>query len=941
MNLLYHHLLLLLLLLLSSFQILAIELNQFYLASLLDLPQGSNGSTVTSSDYTPFAPDWIQVNTPCTVIACLMQAGLVPNNIFVGDLIDQINQTRFDTTWIYWTSFTLPSTSTFVSLRLLGINYRAHIYLNGVQLDDEIIGMYTINEIDLSSNAFFGVENKLAISVDRQYDIALGSNASTTIDLGVSFVDWTYSDPPDYNLGIWRKVFLETHGPITLRYPGVSTSLSEQSHQFYNKYTTISTIASPISFSYANLTVLTEIRNFDKNLNTSGNLFGQVSTITGSILCSFSIPLIVPADSELSISISVDQSACLKVLSPNLWWPWQMGSQTLHLLNLSFTLVSSNVSSDSLVTTFGIRTATSSLDINGNRLFLFNTLPFLVRGGGWSPDLFQRVDDTRLASTIALTRDLGVNAIRFEGKMEPDELFDLMDSIGIVGLPGWCCCDAWQHWPNWKDEQYTIAAKSMLSQALRLRKFASILGFLISSDELPPQDVEQLYLDALNKTQWFKFATTISAASKAVSKITGSTGVKMSGPYSWVPPSYWLEDNGTYAAGGAFGFLTEGGPGETPLTLESLLAIVPQNSSTWPPTPSNSWNKAGNPLGNFAFLDRFNTPLKSRYGTYNATGGGNEEMKMYLSKATAMSIEGHKAFCEGYSRNKYTLSTGFIQWMLNDATPSNIWHFIQYDLTIGPAGVAAKQALSPPLHIAYDYSKRSIYVINSLYSSAPSIELIAKIEVFTLSDVTIFQANTTISINSISADGVFDIPELTPPLPIVGGGAFFLRLSIKTSTSGESVDTNIYWLPEEKDVIDWKSLTWYNVLVSTYANLTSLFSTTLIPPQGVETSAVFSTISQQFISTGAQWLSKQQRDEEEWTRANITVVNNGPNIAFLIRLRIVPIGGPFLGVSDPSPIFFSDNYLVLRVGESRIIFAEFPNSILNGNNPSVVWDFAV
>jgi len=930
----------LLLLLLSSFQILALELNQFYLASLLDLPPGSNGSTVTSSGYTPSAPAWIQVKTPCTVVACLMQAGLVPNNIFVGDLIDQINQTRFDTTWIYWTSFTLPSTSTFVSLRLLGINYRGHIYLNGVEIDDnEIIGMYTINEIDLSSSARFGGENSLAISVDRQYDVALGPNASTTVDLGVSFVDWTYRDPPDFNLGLWRKVLLETHGPITLRNPGVLTSLSEQSYQLHTNSTTLSTNA-PISFSYANLTILTEIRNFDKNLDISGNLVGQVSTITGALLCSFSIPLLVFANSEVSISVNADQSTCLQVKSPNLWWPWQMGSQTLHLLNLSFSLVSTNVSSDSLVTTFGIRTATSSLDTNGNRLFLFNTLPFLVRGGGWSPDLFQRVDDARLAQQIALTRDLGVNAIRFEGKMEPDELFDLMDSVGIVGLPGWCCCDAFQHWPNWKEEQYTTAANSMVSQALRFRKFASILGFFISSDELPPQNVEQLYLDALNITQWFNFATTISAASKAVSKITGSTGVKMSGPYSWVPPSYWLEDNGTYAAGGAWGFLTEGGPGESPLTLESLTAILPQNLSAWPPTPTNSWDRAGNPLGNFALLDRFNIPLTNRYGAYNATDGGNEELKMYLSKAASMSLEGHKAFCEGYSRNKYTLSTGFIQWMLNDATPSNIWHFIQYDLTIGPAGVAAKQALSPPLHIAYDYSKRTIYIINSLYSSAPSSELIAKIEVFTLFDVTIFQANTTISINSITSDGVLDVLELTPPLPIVGGGAFFLRLSL--ISSNETLDTNIYWLPEEKDEINWKSLTWYNVLVTTYANLTSLFSpTTLIPPQGVVTSGVFSTISQQFISPGAQWLSEQQGGEGEWTRANVTVVNNGPNIAFLIRVRIVPLGGPFIGVSDPSPIFFSDNYLLLRVGESRVIFAEFPNSILNGSNPSVIWNFAV
>ncbi len=65
---------------------------------------------------------------------------------------------------------------------------------------------------------------------------------------------------------------------------------------------------------------------------------------------------------------------------------------------------------------------------------------------------------------------MGLNAIRLEGKMEDDNFFDLADQYqstfvtyllhiltiakyGILILPGWCCCDAWQHWDAWTDVQ--------------------------------------------------------------------------------------------------------------------------------------------------------------------------------------------------------------------------------------------------------------------------------------------------------------------------------------------------------------------------------------------------------------------------------------------------------------------------------------------------------
>jgi hypothetical protein len=37
-----------------------------------------------------------------------------------------------------------------------------------------------------------------------------------------------------------------------------------------------------------------------------------------------------------------------------------------------------------------------------------------------------------------------------------------------------------------------------------------------------------------------------------------------------VPPSYFTLDDGRYNVGGGWGFLTEGGPGESPMSLELL-----------------------------------------------------------------------------------------------------------------------------------------------------------------------------------------------------------------------------------------------------------------------------------------------------------------------------------------------------------------------------------
>ena len=80
--------------------------------------------------------------------------------------------------------------------------------------------------------------------------------------------------------------------------------------------------------------------------------------------------------------------------------------------------------------------------------------------------------------------------------------------------------------------------------------------WLNGSDETPIPSVETEALAVLKERDWHN--PVLSAAADRKSTITGATGVKMSGPYDYVPPEYWYLDKEKV---GAFGFNTETSPG--------------------------------------------------------------------------------------------------------------------------------------------------------------------------------------------------------------------------------------------------------------------------------------------------------------------------------------------------------------------------------------------
>ncbi len=118
------------------------------------------------------------------------------------------------------------------------------------------------------------------------------------------------------------------------------------------------------------------------------------------------------------------------------------------------------------------------------------------------------------------------------------------------------------------------------------------------------------------KCNCFSISRYISSTAKPPT-ITGDSGVKMTGPYEYVAPSYWTEDkvdSGHHCdpggCGGAYGFNTETSPGPAVPPIESLRSMLPKEH-LWP--IDDWWNfHAGG--GEFKDIHVYNDAMNARYG---------------------------------------------------------------------------------------------------------------------------------------------------------------------------------------------------------------------------------------------------------------------------------------------------------------------------------------
>ena len=770
--------------------------------------------------------------------------GAFTNNKIQAANLDMPADSPFRCSHWFRTEFAAPDAyaNRAIWLHFLGINYRANIWLNGKQIANrsEVAGAYRCYEFRVSEllnkNGLLNSRNALAVEIF----------APEKNDLGLTWVDWNPT-PPDKDAGLWREVLLASSGDVTLRRPFANAKLDSE-------------------FKSAMVTLSAELRNATNH--------AVIATLHADFPGADLMQRVELAAKETKIvRFSPDQFPQLKLVEPHLWWPYQMGEPFLY--NVHFRVDDATGLSDSVYVSFGIREVTSELTDTGGRLFKVNGKRVLIRGAAWAPDMLLRWDSKRLDADLAYVKDMGLNTIRLEGKTDRDEFFDKTDKLGILVMPGWICCDAWEHWNKWTPETKKIAAASMVDQASRLRNHPSVFVWLYGSDGPPTAEIENMYLDILKNLEWPN--PTVSSASETPTKVTGKSGVKMTGPYEYVPPVYWFTDT---KAGGAFGYNTETSPGPAIPTKESLAKFIPKEH-LWP--IDDYWNfHAGGER--FTTIDVFRDALEKRYGAPTS-------LDDFERKAQAMCYDNQRSMYEAYARNKY-VSTGVIQWMLNNAWPSLIWHL--YDYYLVPAGgyFGTKKA-QEIVHVQYDWDTNSVSVVNGTYDDLKNYKVSAK-----LYNVDSREAGSRASPINIGWDSVakaFDLPK-----PDNLSTTYFLKLQLHDA-SGNPVSDNFYWLSTKPDTMDWKHKkdTVYTPQKD-FADLTGLSS---LPQVKLE-----ATAKTRDVLTGP-----------DPRNIDLTIKNPSSSVAFMVHLRATrgPDGDDFV------PVFWDDNYFSLLPGEEKKLSVSF------------------
>jgi exo-1,4-beta-D-glucosaminidase len=793
--------------------------------------------------------NWYKVSVPTTFVAGLLANKVYDFDPFMGRNLQKLKDDKLDKPWWFRREFTLPQSEAGknVVLRLHGINYKANVWLNGVKIADStmIKGPFRIIQLDVTKYINHTGNNVLAIEITRPFTPNKAKG-----DLAIDYADWI-PYPPDYNGGIVNNVEIKTYDKVGVQYPLVTTRFDLP------------------SLSIAHLTVDAQVTNYT---NTA-----QDAVIKGRINADVTFEQKVhlqPRESK-NVTFTPEAFKQLNITNPRVWWPWQYGKPELNKIELS-AVVGGKVS-NWLSENFGIRQMDSKLLDNESREFIVNGKPILLRGAAWSPDIFQRRSPERQEQEVRLVRDMNMNIIRSEGKMEDDNFYDLCDKYGMLVMTGWMCCGVWQHPEHWDAGERKVAMASDSSVMYWLRNKASLLVWLNGSD-MPPTDttVERDYLNIEKALKWPN--PVIATANEGKSKVSGYSGVKMAGPYEWVPPIYWETDS-THKFGGTWSVATEISPGPSIPTYESLIKFIPKDSLS---TTSAAWlYHCG--TGSFGSTKVFDKALTERYG--QSTG-----IKNYVAKAQAQDYEAHRAMMEAYGLKKYKTATGVIQWMLSNPWPGLIWH--TYDYYLYPAGTyfGMKKSMEP-LHVMYSYKTNEVDIVNSYLKEFTGLEV--KATVYDIDGTVKYTKTAPAAIGADSSKAIFALPAIKEISP-----TYFVRLEL-TNNTGKVESINWYWLSKTAEVLNWKKSNWYTTPESVYADYTAL--------QGIPKTTIK--------------LSHTEKAGTDSTTHIVTITNTGKTVAFFVHLRALKgkTGDDIL------PVIFSDNYISLAPGETRVLTCTYKN----------------
>ncbi len=785
---------------------------------------------------------WYSATVPSTLMGVLTANGAEPEPLTREDY-QHTDRRQFDVSWWYHTTFTIPSQQQgqHTLLQFDGISYRANIWLNGHQIatSQQVAGPYRQFTFDITP--YLRPQNVLAVEVFR----------AQPGEPNIGFVDWN-PRPADESMGIFREVSVKCCGEVSVAHSAVHSKVNTT------------------TLNEAWLTVSSYVTNHSDQPVT-----GTLCATIGSQ--QFATPVTLAAHEQRLVRVVSDAL----FLHPRLWWCHNMGKPELYDLHVEF--YQNDRCSDAEDLRFGIRQIESFLTPEGHRSFKLNGKPILLRGAGWTDDIYLR--DTPATNRLQLqyVRHMNMNTVRFEGFWGTSQnLYDLCDELGLLVLVGWSCHWEWEEYLGApcpepyggivSQEQIDLIAQSFQDQVYWLRHHPSIIAWFVGSDRMPKPELEQQYRQFLSASDDRCY---LISAKQLTSTLSGSSGTKMEGPYEYVGPGYWYHPQ---APGGAFGFNTETGIGAQLPVRESLHKML--GTSLFP--IDDRWN-----ILCTASSSHMNTPavltqaISQRFGVQS-------DIDHYLQRADLLSYESTRAMFESF-RVRVPHSTGIIQWMLNAARPGIYWQLYDYYKQPNAAYYAVRRA-NAPLQLIYDYQRHAVFAVNE-----------------TLEERTIFHAQCTIldspnptnhspftthhsplTVPPGTAVKVFDVPE-----PDSQGAFLFLQAN---DSKGRVIAANEYFLPHDEDTYNWEQSDWWGTPVSHYASYHVLNH---LPEASCQASI--------------------RQSASDPSHYELTLTNSTEHVAFFIRLMAKDDRDELL-----CPAFWSDNYISLAPGQQRTIVCTLP-----------------
>jgi exo-1,4-beta-D-glucosaminidase len=729
---------------------------------------GKSGADITSATFN--AASWYHATVPSTVMSTLMKNGLY-KDIFLGTNIKDVDKEQFNSSWWYRKEFDLPALKDdqFIQLHFDGVSYYANVWLNGKQVAsrDSIFGSFRNFTFDITKFVTKG-KNVLAVEIFRQQPG----------DFGIGFADWN-PRPPDENMGLWREVYLNVTGAVSIQHSSVESKVNLE------------------TLNEASLTIKTDLTNYSDE-SVKGVLKGKIDSLE------FRFETELQPHELKSIVLTEKEIPGLHMINPKLWWCVGLGDPNLYNLKLSFEIESAV--SDASDTKFGIRQIENYFTAKSYQGFKLNGKKVLIKGGGWTDDIF--LGDTEKSNEIQVqyVKHMNLNTIRLESFWgSSHNLYELCDKYGIMIMVGWSCQWEWENYLGKKcgdfggietEKEMDLIVTSLDDQIKWLRNHPSIITWFVGSDKLPKPELEQRYKKLIAQIDDRPY---VAAAANHKSTISGPTGMKMNGPYEYEGPIYWYVDS---IHGGAFGFNTETGPGPQVPVKESILKMIPQDK-LWP--LNDAWNAhCTKATEAFNKLDDFNKAVEGRYGK-------SKDLDEYILKSGVTQYEAIRPMFEAFRVNQAN-TTGIVQWMLNSAWPSFYWQLYDYYLLPTSAYYGTLKG-NAPLQLIYHYGDKNIYAVNETYKEQKNLK--AKVQMYNTDSKLIFEKDVPVDLATVDSKKILPLEKIK--------GVVFLSLTL-LDKENTVVASNFYWLSDKADEFAWDKTTWAYTPMKSYADFKALNS---------------------------------------------------------------------------------------------------------------------